>query len=85
MAYGAGSLTEALDVAVAVWGFCESASAIGRGTKWSVATEAVWQVWGRRTLERRGRETLGSLEQRKRPTRRVDRRPTGPGPERPTL
>lgn len=25
-------------------------------------------MWGRRALERRGRETLGSLEQRKRPT-----------------
>ena len=40
-------------------------------------------VWGRRALERRGRETLGSLEQRKRPTRRVERRPPRPGPGRP--
>ena len=47
---------------------CESGSAIGRGTKWSVAPEGVWQRGGRRALERRGRETLGSLEQRKRPT-----------------
>ena len=71
-------------MAVALWGVCESASAIGRGTKWSVAPEAVWKVWGRRALERRGRETTGSLEQRKRPARREGRRPPGPGPGRPT-
>ena len=40
-------------------------------------------MWGRRALERRGRETSGSLEQRKRPTRRVGRRPLPPGPGRP--
>ena len=38
----------------------ESPSDQGRGTKWSVALEAVWQREGRRALERRGRETLGS-------------------------
>ena len=38
---------------------------------------------GRRALERRGRETLGSLEQRKRPTMWEGRRPPGPGPGRP--
>ncbi len=40
-------------------------------------------VWGRRALERRGRETTDSLEQRKRPARRVERRPPRPGPGRP--
>ena len=40
-------------------------------------------MWGWRALERRGRETSGSLEQRKRPTLWVDRRPPRPGPERP--
>ena len=39
-------------------------------------------MWGRRALERRGRETSGSLEQRKRPTMREDRRPHRPEPER---
>ena len=38
---------------------------------------------GRRALERRGRETTGSLEQRKSPTVWVGRRPPGPGPGRP--
>ena len=38
---------------------------------------------GRRALERRGRETLGSLEQRKRPALWVGRRPPPPGPGRP--
>ena len=61
----------------------ESPSNQGRGTKWSVTREAVWKVWGRRALERRGRETQGSLELRKRPARRAGRRPPGPGPERP--
>ena len=37
---------------------------------------------GWRALERRGRETLGSLEQRKRPALCVGRRPPGPGPGR---
>ena len=82
-AYGAGSLADARVVARALCGVCESASAIGRGTKWSVAPEAVWKRKGRRTLERRGRETFGSLEQRKRPTVCVSRRPPGPGPGRP--
>ncbi len=60
-AYGAGSLTEASVAAVALWGVCESASAIGRGTKWSVATEAVWKAWGGGGLWRdNGWETLGS-------------------------
>ena len=63
-------------------GGCESASAIGRGTKWSVAPEAVWKVWGRRALERRERETTGSLEQRKRPTVWEGRRPPWPEPGR---
>ena len=63
----------------------ESPSDQGRGTQWSVAGEAVWKRGGRRALERRGRETSGSLEQRKRPTLWVDRRPPRPGPERPTL
>ena len=40
------------------------------------------EAWGRRALERRGRETLGSLEQRKRPTMREDRRPHRPEPGR---
>ena len=40
-------------------------------------------MWGRRALERRGREITGSLEQRKRPARRVGRRPPAPGPGRP--
>ena len=40
-------------------------------------------MWGRRALERRGRETSGSLEQRKSPTLWEDRRPPRPGPERP--
>ena len=61
----------------------ESPSNQGRGTKWSVAPEGVWQRGGRRALERRGRETQGSLEQRKRPTLWVGRLPPGPGPERP--
>lgn len=61
----------------------ESPSNQGRGTKWSVAPEGVWQREGRRALERRGRETQGSLEQRKRPTLWVGRLPPGPGPERP--
>ena len=39
-------------------------------------------VWGRRALERRGRETSGSLEQRKRPTMREDRRHPRPEPGR---
>ena len=39
-------------------------------------------MWGRRALERRGRETQGSLEQRKRPTMREGRRPHRPEPER---
>ena len=39
-------------------------------------------MWGRRALERRGRETSGSLEQRKRPTMREDRRPHRPEPGR---
>lgn len=39
-------------------------------------------AWGRRALERRGRETLGSLEQRKSPTMWEDRRPHRPEPER---
>ena len=82
MAYGAGSLADAEVVARALCGGCESASAIGRGTKWSVAREAVWKRWGRRALERRGRETLGSLEQRKRPALCEGRRPHGPEPER---
>ena len=38
---------------------------------------------GRRALERRGRETLGFLEQRKRPALWEGRRPPWPGPERP--
>jgi len=42
-------------------------------------------VWGRRALERRGRETLGSLEQRKRPTMWEDRRPHRHEPERLTV
>lgn len=42
-------------------------------------------MWGRRALERRGRETSGSLEQRKRPTMREDRRPHRPEPERLTV
>ena len=71
-AYGAGSLTAARSVRQVVGGGCESASAIGRGTKWSVAREAVWKEWGRR-----------ALEQRKRPARRAGRRPPGPGLERP--
>ena len=82
MAYGAGSLADAEVVARALCGGCESASAIGRGTKWSVAPEAVWKGWGRRALERRGRETQGSLEQRKRPTLWEGRRPHGSEPER---
>ena len=42
-------------------GGCESASAIGRGTKWSVAPEAVWKVWAAGGLWRcKGWETLGS-------------------------
>lgn len=61
----------------------ESPSDQGRGTKWSVAPEGVWQREGRRALERRGRETQGSLEQRKRPTLWVGRLPPGPGTERP--
>ena len=40
------------------------------------------EVWGRRSLERRVRETSGSLEQRKRPTMREGRRPHRPEPER---
>ena len=40
-------------------------------------------MWGRRALERRGRETSGSLEQRKRPALRGGRRPPPPGPGRP--
>ena len=40
-------------------------------------------MWGWRTLERRGRETIGSLEQRKRPPLWVGRRPPTPGPGRP--
>ena len=40
-------------------------------------------MWGRRALERRGRETSGSLEQRKRPVTWVGRRPPRPGPGRP--
>ena len=40
------------------------------------------EAWGRLALERRGRETSGSLEQRKRPTMREDRRPHRPEPER---
>ena len=39
-------------------------------------------AWGRRALERRGRETSGSLEQRKRPTMWEGRRPHRPEPER---
>ena len=39
-------------------------------------------MWRRRALERRGRETLGSLEQRKRPTLWAGRLPTGPEPGR---
>jgi len=39
-------------------------------------------VWGWRALERRGRETSGSLEQRKRPTMWEGRRPHRPEPER---
>ena len=39
-------------------------------------------MWGWRALERRGRETSGSLEQRKRPTMREGRRPHRPEPER---
>ena len=61
----------------------ESPSNQGRGTKWSVAPEGVWQRGGRRALERRGRETQGSLEQRKRPTLWVGRLPPGSGTERP--
>ena len=61
----------------------ESPSNQGRGTKWSVAPEGVWQREGRRALERRGRETQGSLEQRKRPTLWVGRLPPGSGTERP--
>ena len=60
----------------------ESPSAQGRGTKWSVAPEAVWQREERRALELRGREPSGALEQRKRPTMWEGRRPTGPEPER---
>jgi len=48
-----------------------------------VAPEGVWQREGRRALERRGRETQGSLEQRKRPTLWVGRLPPGSGTERP--
>ena len=62
----------------------ESPSDQGRGTKWSVAPEGVWQREGRRALERRGRETQGSLEQRKRPALWAGRLSPGPGPERPT-
>ena len=40
------------------------------------------EAWGRRALERRGRETSGSLEQRKRPTMWEGRRPHRPEPER---
>ena len=40
---------------------------------------------GLRALERRGRETSGSLEQRKRPAQWVGRRPLGPEPGRLTL
>ena len=40
-------------------------------------------MWGRRALERRSRETSGSLEQRKRPALRGGRRPPPPGPGRP--
>ena len=47
-----------------------------------MALEAVWQREGRRALERRGRETQGSLEQRKRPTLWEGRRPPGPEPGR---
>ena len=61
----------------------ESPSNQGRGTQWSVAPEGVWQSGGRRALERRGRETQGSLEQRKRPTLWVGRLPPGSGTERP--
>ena len=82
-AYGAGSLTAARSVCGPAGGGCESASTIGRGTKWSVAPEGVWQREGRRALERRGRETQGSLEQRKRPALWVGRLPPGPGTERP--
>ena len=39
-------------------------------------------MWGWRALERRGRETSGSLEQRKRPTMWEGRRPPRPEPER---
>ena len=39
-------------------------------------------MWGWRALERRGRETSGSLEQRKRPTMWEGRRPHRPEPER---
>ena len=63
----------------------ESLNHQGRGTQWSVGLGGGLAVWGRRALERRGRETLGSLEQRKRPTLWVDRRPPGPGPNGPIL
>ena len=86
MAYGAGSLTDAEVEAVAVCGDCESASAIGREAKRSVATEAVWKVWEDGGLWRdHGRETLGSRPPTKTDSLCVGRRPPWPGPERPTL
>ena len=54
-------------------GVCQCHRARNERSEWSVAPEAVWKRWGRR-----------ALEQRKRPARRADRRPPGPGPERPT-
>ncbi len=63
----------------------ESLNHQGRGTQWSVGLGGGLAAWGQRALERRGRETLGSLEQRKRPTLWVDRRPPGLGPNGPIL
>jgi hypothetical protein len=39
----------------------ESLNHQGRGTQWSVGPGGGLAAWGRRALERRGRETFGSL------------------------
>jgi len=62
---------------------CKSANDQGHGAQRSVGPGGGLAAWGRRALERGGRETSGSLEQWKRPALWVGRRPPGPGPERP--
>ena len=83
MALVAGSLAAGGWVWGLAGGGCESASDQGRGTKWSVAGEAVWRCGGGWALERNTAEPVRAEQwSGGDQTQRVGRRPHRPEPGR---